>query len=198
MSALLAWLSAAPQGAVAILCATLAALVALLVAILTQWVLGRRARTELLTKKLEDLYLVLNEISTHSVVRFEESLPLATASPFNRPKVSGGSSERRERDLHKKIGLLVRLYFPSLNDAHQEVLRCNNTVHALIYEAETGRPLSEDRLMEFSGVFRDAIEALGTMEDELIQNRLVLVRDYFFPIRYKRSTTGNTKMSGLG
>lgn len=196
MSALLAWLAAAPQGAVAIVCAALAALVALLVAILTQWFLGRRARTELLTKKLEDLYLVLNEISTHSVVRFEESLPLATASPFNRPKFSGGSSERRERDLHKKVVLLVRLYFPSLEEAHQAVLRCNNKVHTLIYEAETGPPFSEDRLMEFSGAFRDAFEALEAMEEELIKNRLVLARDYFFPVRYKRAATRNSSLSG--
>lgn len=75
MSAFVAWLAAAPQGAIAILTAVLAAGVAVLVAALTQWVLGRRAQTELLTKKLEELYLSLNEISAHNLKRVEEALP---------------------------------------------------------------------------------------------------------------------------
>lgn len=64
-----------PQDAIAILTAVLAAIVAVLVTVLTQWILGRRARTELLTKKLEELYLALNEISAHSDKRVEEALP---------------------------------------------------------------------------------------------------------------------------
>ena len=78
MTALQAWLAAAPQGAIAILTAGMAALVAVLVTALTQWILGRRARTEFLTRKLEELYLALNEISAHSVKRVEvpyRSLP---------------------------------------------------------------------------------------------------------------------------
>jgi hypothetical protein len=108
MSALIAWLAAAPQGAIAALTAALAAIVALLVAVLTQWILGRRLRTEHLTKKLEDLYLALNEVSAHSVKKVEEALPLASATPFNKPKITGGSVERQGLDLHKKIVMLVR------------------------------------------------------------------------------------------
>ena len=74
MSSFLAWLGAAPSGAVAVVTSALAAVVALLVVVLTQWILGRRARTELLTEKLEDLYLALNELSSHSVRRVEEAL----------------------------------------------------------------------------------------------------------------------------
>ena len=148
MSAFVSWLTAAPQGAIAILTAALASLVALSVAVLTQWVLGRRARTELLTKKLEELYLVLNEVSAHNLKRVEEALPLAIATPFNRPKITGGSVERQGLDLHKKIVMLVRLYFPKLAIAHQDVFRCNRDVNMLIYEAETGPPLLDSRLLE--------------------------------------------------
>src|ERR1700741_4801427 len=118
MSALVAWFAAAPSGAIAVLTAALAAIVALAVTILTQWILGRRSRTELLTKKLEELYLALNDVSAHSVKRVEEALPLATATPFDRPQISGGSVERQGLDLHKRIVMLVRLYFPKLQAAH--------------------------------------------------------------------------------
>jgi uncharacterized membrane protein YfbV (UPF0208 family) len=67
IEALFSWLIAAPQGAIALLTAVSTAMVAILVVFLTQWILGRRARTELLTNKLEELYLALNEVSTHSV-----------------------------------------------------------------------------------------------------------------------------------
>jgi hypothetical protein len=183
MSDFVSWLAAAPQGAVAAITAALAAIVALLVAALTQWVLGRRARTELLTKKLEELYLALNELSTHSVRRVEEALPLASATPFNRPKIAGGSVERQGLDLHKKIVMLVRLYFPRLSAAHQAVFRCNSKVNMLIYEAETGPRLDQEKLFAVSGEYRDAGVA---MEEELIRNRRVLVKDHVLWVPYRR------------
>lgn len=182
MNVLLSWLAAAPQGAIAIVTAVLAAVIALLVALLTQWILGRRARTELLTKKLEELYLALNDVSAHNVKRVEEALPLTSASPFSKPKISGGSVERQGLDLHKKIVMLVRLYFPQLSAAHQEVFRFNSGVNMLIYEAETGPPLSEDEFITLCGAYRDAVVA---MEEEIIKNRRVLVKDFLLPRRYR-------------
>ena len=183
MPALVEWFSSAPQGAIAILTAILASVIAVLVAILTQWILGRRARTELLTKKLEELYLALNEVSAHNAKRVEESLQLASATPFTKPKITGGSIERQGLDLHKKIVMLVRLYFPKLSEAHQAVFRRNSKVNTLIYAAETGPPLIAEELLALSGAYRDAVVA---MEEELIRNRRVLVKDYLVPVRYKR------------
>jgi len=182
MNALISWLAAAPQGAIAILTAVLAALVAVLVASVTQWALGRRARTDLLTKKLEELYLALNDVSAHGVKRVEEAFPLISAMPFTKPTISGGSVERQGLDLHKKIVMLVRLYFPKLSAAHQEVFRCNSRVNLFIFEAENGPPLSEKRLISLSGAYRDAVVA---MEEEIIRNRRVLVKDHLLPARYR-------------
>lgn len=190
MNALLSWLAAAPHGAIAIVTAVFAAVVALLVALLTQWILGRRARTELLTKKLEELYLALNEVSAHNVKRVEEALPLTLATPFSKPKISGGSVERLGLDLNKKIVMLVRLYFPQLSTAHQEVFRFNSEVNMLIYEAETGPPLSEDKFIALCVVYRDAVVA---MEEEMIKNRRVLVKDFLLPRRYSRETIKPTQ-----
>lgn len=182
MNALATWLAAAPQGAIAVVTAVLAAVVALFVALLTQWILGRRARTELLTKKLEELYLALNDISAHNVKRVEEALPLISGTPFSKPKISGGSVEQQGLDLQKKIVMLVRLYFPQLSAAHQKVFRFNSRINMLIYEAETGPPLSEEEFVALCGAYRDAVVA---MEEEIITNRRVLVKDLLLPRMYK-------------
>ncbi len=183
MNALMIWLTAAPQGAIAILTAVLAAVVAVLVVFLTQWILGRRARTELLTKKLEDLYLALNDISAHNAKRVEEALPLLTATPFTKTNVTGSTNEQQGLDLHKKIVMLVRLYFPKISKAHQEVFRRNNAVNALIFEVQNGPPVPEERLFFLSGAYRDAVVA---MEEEIIRNRRILVNDHILPARYRR------------
>jgi hypothetical protein len=91
--------------------------------------------------------------------------------------------KRHGLDFHKKIVMLVRLYFPKLSEAHQEVFRCNSDVNALIHEEEFGPPLSEENFIASSGAYRDACVA---MEEELIKNRRVLVEDHLFPVRYKR------------
>ncbi|MGB9991014.1 hypothetical protein [Pseudoduganella rhizocola] len=183
MNPLITWLAAAPQGAIAILTAVLAAAVAVAVVFLTQWILGRRARTELLTKKLEELYLALNEVATHNVQRVEQALPLVSATPFTKPTITGSSTERQGLDLHKKIVMLVRLYFPKISKAHQEVFRRNSAINSLIFDAENGPSLSEERLFFLSGAYRDAVVA---MEEEIIRNRRTLVYDYILPTRYHR------------
>ena len=86
--------------------------------------------------------------------------------------------------------MLVRLYFPQLSAAHQTVFRCNSSVNMLIYEAETGPRLSEDRLVALSGAYRDAVVA---MEEELTQNRRVLVKDHLLPVRYRREAIKPTQ-----
>ena len=189
MSDFASWITAAPQGAIVFLTTTVAALGAIFVAVLTQWVLGRRARTELLTKKLEELYLVLNDISAHNVNRVEQALPLASATPFNKPKITGSSVERQGLDLHKKIVMLVRLYFPKLAKSHQAVFKSNSAVNKLIYDAESGPPMSDALLLALSGAYSDAFVA---MEEEIIENRRVLVNDYILPVRFKEARIRHT------
>ena len=190
MSDLVTWLAAAPLGAVPILTAILGAVVAMLVTIITQWVLGRRARTDLLTKKLEELYLVLNEVSDHGVKRTEDARPLVSATVFTKPKIAGGIVERQGLDIHRKVFMLVRLYFPKLSTAHEAVGRCNRDVNVLSHEAETGPPLSEARLNQLSIIYRDSVVE---MEEELILNRRILVKDHLFPVRYRREATQPTQ-----
>lgn len=178
MNSIFSWLQAAPVGAISLVTAVLAATVAIFVTALTQWVLGRRARTELLTKKLEELYLALNEASAHNVHRFEAARPLVTATPFSKVEFSKSSVNAQGLDLHKKIVMYVRLYFPKLSAAHQSVFKLNNEVNSLIFEAETGTQLSEEQLLQLSGRYGEALKA---MEAEIISNRATLVRENIFP-----------------
>lgn len=181
MSPLLNWLGTAPQGAIAILTTTLAALVAVIVALLPHWILGRRARTDLLTRKLEELYLALNEVSAHNVKRAEEVIPYAASGMHCLQKPAGSSVERQALDLHKRIVMLVRLYFPKLSSTHQRVFRRNSRVHDLIHRIESGISSSEEEVVQLSGLYG---EALAAMEQEIITSRLPLTKDGLFPRRY--------------
>ena len=183
MFSLLQWLKAAPDGAVALLTATLAAGIAVFVTVLTQWVLGRRARTDLLTKKLEELYLALNAASAHNVQRYNASVHLAELSPFTRERVSSTPVDDLGLDLHKRIVIYVRLYFPKLTAAHQAVFIANREVNMLIYSAETGPPLTTPVLKKLSA---DYGESLQKMEAEIISNRALLVREGIRPRGYAR------------
>ncbi|WP_147319017.1 hypothetical protein [Cognatiluteimonas weifangensis] len=166
----------------AILTAALAALVAVTVALLTQWILGRRARTDLLTKKLEELYLALNEVSAHNVKRAEEVLPYAASGMHRIQKPVGSSVKRQALDLHKRIVMLVRLYFPKLSSTHQRVFRWNSRVNELIHRIESGIPSSEKELLQLSGAYGDALAA---MEQEIITNRRLLTKDGLLLRRYR-------------
>ncbi len=183
MNTFATWLQAAPEATIPSLTAGLAAVVAVFVAVLTQWVLGQRARPELLTQKLEELYLVLNDASAHNVSRVEAALPLATATPFNKVRVSGSTVTQQGLDLQKKLVMYVRLYFPKLTATHQAVFAANHAVNALIHEAENGPALEHQKLLLAA---RRYGEALSAMEGEVINNRAQLVCVNILPRRHRR------------
>ncbi len=177
------WLQSAPPGAITLLTAILGALVALLVVLLTQWILGRRARTEILTSKLEELYLLLNQASSENVDRYEKlvvhlyRVPGDTKSlPLDRSTYS--------LDLHKKIIMYVQLYFPPLKRAHVRMFQSNSAITHILYRAGTGEEPTESEIHAAFGSYGDC---LRNMEDEIIQNRAILVKDTLLPRRYKIS-----------
>ncbi len=80
--------------------------------------------------------------------------------------------------------MLVRLYFPKLSVSHQDVFRKNSEVNQLIHRLESGMPVSEERLVALSGAYGDALAA---MEQEIIANKSILVKEYVFPRKYRHS-----------
>lgn len=69
---LIEWIMQSPPAVITLTVAFVSASVAFLTAIITQVILSRRAKRELLTKKLEELYLVLNEAASYCVNRYVE------------------------------------------------------------------------------------------------------------------------------
>ena len=79
--------------------AIISAIVALLVVFISQWLLIKRSSIELKTKKLEELYLILNRLSSQHVVRFERTI-----------KISEG-----ELDSTDNPDYIEKLYFLDIN-----------------------------------------------------------------------------------
>lgn len=183
MPNLLTWLQSAPSGAITLLTAIIGALVALIVVVLTQWILGRRARTELLTSKLEELYLLLNQASSENVDRYEMLVVHLYRAPDEaKPLVLDRSTY--SLDLHKKIIMYVQLYFPGLKPAHVRMFQSNRAITDILYRAGGGERPTESEIHAAFGSYGDC---LRNMEDEIIQNRAILVKDAVLPRRYKIS-----------
>jgi len=185
MSSIFNWLKLAPDGTIPLFATAITACVTIFVVVITQWILSRRARSELLTKKLEELYLVLNESSVHNVSRIEAAIPLASATPFTKENVSDSLVGIQGMDLQKKIIMYVRLYFPRLLPAYKLMYTANNEVNRIITDAESGPNLSEEKLRNTTAVYGDAIR---DMEFEIVENRAMHVKEAIFSIRYKKNT----------
>jgi hypothetical protein len=116
MNAFLASLQDSPTGAVVLLGATISATVAILVVIITQWWSARRARTDLLTKKLEELFLLVNEASIENGKRRNAELELIKT--YAKPDAERKDVLHLSRNLplDQKINMYVQLYFPLLRE----------------------------------------------------------------------------------
>jgi hypothetical protein len=183
MSSAIAWLQSAPPGGITLLAAIIGALVAVLVAGLTQWILGRRARTELLTSKLEELYLLLNQASSENVDRYEKLVVHLYRAPSETKPLPLDRSTY-SLDLHKKIIMYVQLYFPRLKSAHIRMFQSNSAITDILYRAGAGEKPTETEIHAAFGSYGDC---LRNMEDEIIQNRAILVNDAVLPRRYRVS-----------
>lgn len=165
-----------------ILSAIISAIVAVTIFFISQWILSRRSTVELRTKKLEELYLSLNELSNSHAVRFEIIR-----------NISGGKRDILDDpehthkiyllDINKKILMYVRLYFPELKDTHIELFHGNRLIIEKIYELlEEGKIEQE----EFIQVFVNFGNYIKRMEEEIITNRNTLIKDNILPEKYKR------------
>jgi hypothetical protein len=181
LAPIIEWLTTAPQGSIAIATATLAALVTITVTFLTQWILGRRARTDLLTKKLEELYLTLNELTSHNGTLAENIF--LKPSPYEEKKEDiEPYTEWSGIDLLKKITMLVRLYFPKLSRSHSAINIKHKILIDMIVDHKKISLKPGRKILSAAQSYRSALVA---MEAEIILNRRVLVKDYFFLARYK-------------
>lgn len=109
MSKLIDWIIQNPPATITLSAALISAAVALIVTAISQWALSRRAKRELLTKKLEELYLVLNDAASDCVNRYRE-----VRRCFYEPEYMATDGFYNQQiynlDVQKKLVMYVKLY----------------------------------------------------------------------------------------
>ena len=176
-------LQASPTGAVALLAATITAAVAIFVVVLTKWLDGRRARTELLTEKLEELFLLVNEASIENGKRRNVGLELIKT--YARPDAERKDVVHLSRNLpiDQKINMYVQLYFPLLRDTQAEVAAINQEMVEVFHKLTDG---DDTKPVEVARAFLRMYLALKRFRDEIIENRALLVRETLRQSAYRK------------
>lgn len=178
------WFAQNPGAFATLASACVAASVAFLVAVLTQFVTSRRDQIKFLTGKLEELYLLFNKSAEDNVTRFE-----GVDKWFH-----GILPEKRDiekiDDLYglnhnKRIIMLIRLYFPNLSFLHQQLFHTQRNLNDLYYSLFNGDAPSFEKFIQASGKLA---HFLRLIEGEIIANRKKLTRDYWFFCRYKKTS----------
>ncbi|WP_162488482.1 hypothetical protein [Azospirillum lipoferum] len=154
--------------------AIIAASVAIIVFALTQFITNRRERSKLLTQKLEELYILVNEVFEKNADRCERykaaSLGDEDALGYF---IKTHSTEVYGHSRAKKIIMYIRLYFPELTYVHQHAFKAEAKVNHALYKIHTGSMESFDKIFELSGAFG---QLMRLMEKEIIENYAKLVR----------------------
>ena len=188
VTAVLNWLQSAPPNAIPLATAVLAALVALLVAALTQWIVGRRARTELLRKKLEDLYLILLDWMDDAVAAKIAADELVKDQPL--------TSEQRSRLLEhyskpradRRISMHIGFYFQEFEGFSDEIFKANRDFARVIRLMGQGK---QTTAVEIQRAWLRLMVALAPFRKEIFENRTYLTHGKLFRGRY-RNTRGAT------
>jgi hypothetical protein len=170
MSKLIDWITQNPPAVIALTAAFISAAVALFVAIISQWALSRRARRELLTKKLEELYLVLNDAASDCVNRYKE-----IHKCFHEPEYMVTDEFYKQQiynlDVQKKLVMYVKLYFPRLGQTYASIFVAQSRLNDLVNKLMSDAP---PKMEELDEAFSQYGKCLGVMEDEIVSNKPLL------------------------
>jgi hypothetical protein len=183
---LFAWFAANPSAFASLTSAVIAASVALFVFAITQFVTHKRARTQFLAPKLEELYLLLNELSEQNA---EQSKVLYLCAALDE-EAKKQLYAMNDLDLYglrraKKIVMYIRLYFPRLSRIHQHLFAAEREFNNLKFEMFSEAAPTLEELIDAGGW---VAHFLRLMEQEIIKNRDYLLWDKFFPKRYSETT----------
>ncbi|MFD0894395.1 hypothetical protein KBB96_07025 [Luteolibacter ambystomatis] len=173
--------SANPSTLVPLAAAGVAASVAFLVGVLTQFATSKREQTKLLIAKLEELYLLLNKSAQDNVARFDAVDKWFHGKPDEKFEI------QKIDDLYglnhnKKIIMFIRLYFPQLSFLHQQLFHAQQDLNSLCYSLLAGQPA---RFESFKVAVGRIGHFLRLIESEIISNRKKLTSDYWILCRYK-------------
>lgn len=163
--------------------ALISAFIAIFLFFVSQWFLSRRNSIELRIKKLEELYLAVNELSDQHAIRFEK---IRTISNGDRSYLNDPEHivKLYLHDINKKIIMFVRLYFPELAETHQALFHANREITNQIYNLLESNKVEQE---EFIATFVSLGDFIRNLEGEIIENKKLLVGQNILPMKYKRS-----------
>lgn len=171
------------SAATSLISAVIAAAVAFIVLILNQFFSRRQQRVQFLQPKLEELYLLTNDVAERNA-RLFKLLVAATHGDIEAKKNLETMDELAAYGhlTAKKMVMLVRLYFPRLSRIHQFLFFAERQLSERIWELSTGEVPSLEALIEASGRVG---HMLRLMEQEMVTNRDALLQATVFPRRYR-------------
>lgn len=177
------WIAANPSPAASIASAVIAGSVAFVVFAFTQMIARRRDTTQLLLPKLEQLYLLLNELSEHNARIFKlYHLAIEGDSAAQEKLNEMDDLQHYGLDRGKKIVMYIRLYFPRLTRIHVMLFAAERERNTLYYEIRSNDPPSMEDLVQAAG---QVGHFLRLMEKEIIDNRDVLLKANWCLTRYR-------------
>lgn len=172
-----------PSTVASLLSALIGASVAILVLMLNQVFSKRQQRVQFLQPKLEELYLMLNEVAERNTRLFKLLVAI----------VEGGLEAKKHLDElddldvyghphAKRMVMLVRLYFPRLSRIHQYLFAAERELNHRIWRLSMGDEVSLEEIMEASGRVG---HMLRMMEQEMVTNQGLLLKSQFIRWRYR-------------
>lgn len=172
-----------PSAVASLVSALIAASVALLVVMVNQVFARRQQRVQFLQPKLEELYLLLNEVAERNTRLFK--LLAAVVEGDLEAKKHLDSLDDLEvygHSIAKKMVMLVRLYFPKLSSIHQHLFAAERDLSQRVWSLSMGEQVGIDEVMSASGRVG---HMLRLMEQEMVSNQKALLRAAIFPKRYR-------------
>jgi hypothetical protein len=188
MSAFLEWFRTAPPSALPIISAALGTATALMVAVLTPWVLGRRARTDPLTKKLEELYL--------AVLQWTDEVDAAKMASDSWLKEADAKDSERPNRLprtDRRVAMYVGLYFPRLERARRRTVEANRIFAKAVRECNEGVRVDRVALQR---AWLELHLALGPLRQNIQENTDCLVRRRLVARRFKATNVKENSEPG--
>jgi hypothetical protein len=181
MTKLIGWIQTAPV-TITLSVALISAAVALVVAVLTQLATSRRARRDLLTKKLEELFLLVNDAMSDCMDSYKE-VQQVLVHPAHIKSESVFLQQVRSLELQKKMLMYVKLYFPQLSESYAPVYKAHDQLNGLMIRLRSGPPPSSE---EFGHAVAHYGGYIASLAEEIVTNKDMLTGSSAWRRKYKR------------
>lgn len=171
--------------------ALISASVAIVVLAASQYLARKSANMQFYAPKLQEVYLLLNDLAEHNSRLFKEFALALNGDAEARGRINALD----EIDLYghgraKKMIMLVRLYFPRLARIHMALFTAERALNEVRFQAGTARPPDKQKLVEASG---EVAKFVMLMEQEMVRNRDLLLGQQLLVRRYRETTQGEIK-----